>query len=104
MAAGIGVDLPVTEPRGTLIVDIGGGTTEIAVSRSPARCTATSLRVAGDEMDEAIVTHMRKARNLLVGEQTAELIKFELGSALPLETPLSLEVKGRHVSEACPAR
>ncbi len=104
MAAGIGVDLPVTEARGSLIVDIGGGTTEIAVLALAGSVVATSLRVAGDEMDEAIVAHMRRYHNLMIGEQTAERIKLTLGSAWPLEQELSLEVKGRDSVTGLPSR
>ncbi len=102
MAAAIGAGLPISEPAGNMIVDIGGGTTDIAVISMAGTVYGRSLRVAGDAMNEAIATYMRKACNLLVGERTAELIKFELGSALPLDAPLSLEVKGRHVSEGVP--
>ncbi len=104
MAAGIGVDLPVTEARGSLIVDIGGGTTEIAVLALAGSVVATSLRVAGDEMDEAIVAHLRRYHNLMIGEQTAERIKLTLGSAWPLEQELSLEVKGRDSVTGLPSR
>jgi len=102
MAAAIGAGLPIAEPAGNMIVDIGGGTTDIAVISMAGTVYGRSLRVAGDAMNEAIAIYMRKACNLLVGERTAELIKFELGSALPLDTPLRLEVKGRHVSEGVP--
>jgi rod shape-determining protein MreB and related proteins len=104
MAAGIGVDLPVTEARGSLIVDIGGGTTEIAVLALAGMVTATSLRIAGDELDEAIVNHLRRQHNLLIGEQTAERIKLTIGSAWPLETELSMEVKGRDSVTGLPRR
>lgn len=104
MAAGIGVDLPVTEARGSLIVDIGGGTSEIAVLALAGMVTATSLRVAGDELDDAIVNHMRRQHNLLIGEQTAERIKLTIGSAWPLEQELSMEVKGRDSVTGLPRR
>lgn len=104
MAAGIGVELPVTEARGSLIVDIGGGTTEIAVISLAGSVVSTSLRVAGDEMDEAIVNHMRRHHNLLVGEQTAERIKLTIGSAWPMEQELSMEVKGRDSISGLPRR
>ncbi len=104
MAAGIGVDLPVTEARGSLIVDIGGGTTEIAVLALAGTVVATSLRVAGDEMDEAIVNHMRRFHNLLIGEQSAERIKITIGSAYPMEQELSMEVKGRDTITGLPSR
>jgi rod shape-determining protein MreB len=95
MAAGIGCDLPVTEARGSLIVDIGGGTTEVAVLSLAGPVVATSLRIAGDEMDEAITAHMRRHHNLLIGEQTAERVKLTIGTAWPMEQELSMEVKGR---------
>jgi len=104
MAAGIGVDLPVTEPRGSLIVDIGGGTTEIAVLALAGSVVATSLRVAGDEMDEAIVTHLRRHHNLSIGEQSAERIKLTIGSAWPMKQELSMEVKGRDTISGLPRR
>jgi rod shape-determining protein MreB len=104
MAAGIGVELPVTEARGSLIVDIGGGTSEIAVLALAGSVVATSLRVAGDELDESIVAHMRRYHNLMIGEQTAERIKLTIGSAWPLEQELSLEVKGRDSVTGLPSR
>ena len=104
MAAGIGVDLPVTEARGSLIVDIGGGTTEIAVLSLAGAVVATSLRIAGDEMDEAVTGHMRRHHNLLIGEQTAERIKLTIGTAWPLEQELSMEVKGRDSITGLPRR
>ena len=104
MAAGIGCDLPVTEARGSLIVDIGGGTTEIAVLSLAGAVVSTSLRVAGDDMDEAIVQHLRRQHNLLIGEQTAERIKLTIGSAYPMEQELSMEVKGRDSVTGLPRR
>ena len=102
MAAAIGSGLAVTEPFGNMIVDIGGGTTDIAVISMAGTVYGRSLRVAGDAMNEAIATYLKKACNLLIGERTAEQIKIELGSAAPLDEPLSMEVKGRHVSEGVP--
>jgi rod shape-determining protein MreB len=104
MAAGIGVDLPVTEARGSLIVDIGGGTTEVAVLALAGSVVATSLRVAGDEMDEAIVAHLRRHHNLSIGEQSAERIKLTIGSAWPMKQELSMEVKGRDTISGLPRR
>jgi rod shape-determining protein MreB len=104
MAAGIGCDLPVTEARGSLIVDIGGGTTEIAVLSLAGAVVSTSLRVAGDEMDEAILNHMRRQHSLLIGEQTAERIKLTIGAAWPMEQELSMEVKGRDSVSGLPRR
>ena len=80
MAAGIGCDLPVTEARGSLVVDIGGGTTEVAVLSLAGAVVATSVRTAGDEMDEAIIGHMRRHHNLLIGEQSAERLKLTIGT------------------------
>ncbi|MEZ6016843.1 MAG: rod shape-determining protein [Planctomycetota bacterium] len=104
MAAGIGCDMPVTEARGSLIVDIGGGTTEIAVLSLAGAVVSTSLRVAGDDMDEAIMAHLRRQHNLLIGEQTAERIKLTIGSAWPMEQELSMEVKGRDSVQGLPRR
>jgi rod shape-determining protein MreB len=104
MAAGIGVDLPVTEPRGSLIVDIGGGTSEIAVLALAGAVVATSLRVAGDELDEAVVNHLRRHHNLSIGEQSAERIKLTIGSAWPMRQELSMEVKGRDTISGLPRK
>ena len=104
MAAGIGCEMPVTEARGSLIVDIGGGTSEIAVLSLAGAVVSTSLRVAGDEMDEAIVSHLRRHHNLLIGEQSAERIKLTIGSAWPMEQELSMEVKGRDSVTGLPRR
>ena len=104
MAAGIGVDLPVTEAQGSLIVDIGGGTTEIAVLALAGEVVATSLRIAGDELDEAIVAHLRRHHNLAIGEQTAEKIKLTIGSAWPMQQELSMEVKGRDTISGLPRK
>jgi rod shape-determining protein MreB len=102
MAAAIGSGLPVSEPAGNMIVDIGGGTTDIAVISMAGTVYGRSLRVAGDAMNEAIATYLKKQCNLLIGERTAEQIKLELGSAAPLDQALTMEVKGRHVSEGVP--
>jgi rod shape-determining protein MreB len=104
MAAGIGCDLPVTEARGSLIVDIGGGTTEIAVLSLAGAVVSTSLRIAGDELDDAIVSHLRRNHSLLIGEQSAERIKLTIGSAFPMEQELSMEVKGRDSVTGLPRR
>jgi rod shape-determining protein MreB and related proteins len=104
MAAGIGCDMPVTEARGSLVVDIGGGTTEIAVLSLAGAVVSTSLRIAGDEMDEAILNHLRRHHNLLIGEQTAEKIKLTIGSAWPMDQELSMEVKGRDSIQGLPRR
>jgi rod shape-determining protein MreB len=102
MAAAIGSGLPITEAAGNMIVDIGGGTTDIAVISLAGTVYGRSLRVAGNAMDDAIIQFMRKSYNLLIGERTAEIIKFELGSATPLDKPLTMEVKGRHLLEGVP--
>ena len=104
MAAGIGVDLPVTEARGSLIVDIGGGTTEIAVLSLAGSVVSTSLRIAGDDMDDSIISHLRRHHNLLIGAQSAERIKLTIGSAFEMEQELSMEVKGRELITGLPRR
>ncbi|WP_221030431.1 rod shape-determining protein [Actomonas aquatica] len=95
MAAAIGVGLPIDEPAANMIVDIGGGTTEIAIISLSGIVFSKSIRVAGDEIDGAIVNYMKRAYNLLIGERTAEEIKLRLGSAYPLDDELTMEVKGR---------
>lgn len=102
IAAAIGANLPVSEPSGNMVIDIGGGTTEIAVIALDGIVCDTSIRVAGDEMDEAIVQHMKKCYNLLVGESTAEQIKIEIGSAYPLSEELKYQVKGRDLVDGIP--
>jgi rod shape-determining protein MreB len=102
MAAAIGSGLPVSDPAGNMIIDIGGGTTDIAVISMAGTVYGRSLRVAGDAMDEAIIQYLRKACSLHIGERTAQQIKFELGSAAPLDKALTMEVKGRHVVEGAP--
>ena len=95
MAAAIGVGLPIDEPAANMIVDIGGGTTEIAIISLAGVVFSKSIRVAGDEIDGAIVNYMKRAYNLLIGERTAEEIKLRVGSAYPLDEELTMEVKGR---------
>jgi rod shape-determining protein MreB len=102
MAAAIGAGLPITEAAGNMVIDIGGGTTDIAVISMAGTVYGRSLRVAGDAMDEAIITHLRKVFSLHIGERTAQQIKFEIGSAMPLDQPLRMDVKGRHVAEGVP--
>ena len=102
MAAAIGAGMPITEAAGNMVVDIGGGTTDIAVISLAGIVYGKSVRVAGNELDDAIIQHARKAHNLLVGERTAEKIKMEIGSAFPLEHTLTMEVKGRHLLEGRP--
>ncbi len=102
MAAAIGAGMPITEPFGNMIVDIGGGTTDIAVISLAGIVYSKAVRVAGNEMDEAIIGYIKKTYNLLIGERTAEQIKMELGSAFPLEEKLTMEIKGRHLIEGVP--
>lgn len=102
MAAAIGAGLPITEPSGNMIVDIGGGTTDVAVISLAGIVYSRSVRVAGNEMDEAIIAYIKKKYNLLIGERTAEQVKMELGSAFPLEEELSMEIKGRNLMEGVP--
>ena len=104
MAAAIGAELPVTEPTGSMIVDIGGGTTEVAIISLADISVCESIRVAGDDMDEAIVAHMKRTYNLMIGEQTAERIKIEIGSASPLETEMTQEVRGRDMISGLPRK
>ena len=102
MAAAIGAGLPITEPSGNMIVDVGGGTTDVAVISLAGIVYSRSVRVAGNEMDEAIIQYVKKKYNLLIGERTAEQVKIELGSAFPLEEELSMEIKGRNLMEGVP--
>ena len=102
MAAAIGAGLPVCDPTGSMVVDIGGGTTEVAVISLGGIVTSNSLRIAGDEIDEAIITHVRRTHNLLIGERTAEFLKVEIGSAYPLEEELSCEIRGRDLMSGLP--
>ncbi len=104
MAAGIGVGLPIEEPKGSMTVDIGGGTAEIAVMSLAGIVEARSLRIAGDEFDEAIIQSVKAHHNLLIGPQTAEQIKMKIGSADELETELQLEVSGRDMGCGMPRR
>ncbi len=102
IAAAIGVGLPVSRPSGNMIIDIGGGTTEIAVIALDGIVCDTSIRVGGDEMDEAIVQHIKKTYNLLVGDLTAENVKKTIGSAAPLPEELEMEIKGRDLVAGIP--
>ena len=102
MAAAIGAGLPITEPSGNMIVDIGGGTTDIAVISLSGIVYSRSVRVAGNEMDEAITQYIKRKHNLLIGERTAEQIKINIGSAAPLEQPMTMEIKGRDLIEGIP--
>ena len=102
MAAAIGVDLPVQEPTGNMIIDIGGGTTEVAIISMSGIVFSKSVRIAGDEMDEAIVNYVKKKYNLLIGERTAEEVKIQIGSAYPLKKRTTMEVKGRDLVAGIP--
>jgi rod shape-determining protein MreB len=102
MAAAIGAGLPVNEPVGSMVVDIGGGTTEVAVIAMTGIVFSRSVRIGGDKMDEAIMAHMKRKYNLLVGEQTAEQTKVQIGTAYPTDEPLRMEVKGRDLVAGVP--
>src|SRR5258706_3037346 len=102
MAAAIGAGLPITEPVGNMIVDIGGGTTEVAVISLAGVVFSRSVRVAGDKMDEAIIQHIKRKYNLLIGERTAELIKITIGSAYPGDEIQTMEIKGRDLVSGVP--
>ncbi|MDY0297860.1 MAG: rod shape-determining protein [Acidobacteriota bacterium] len=102
MASAIGADLPVTEPGGNMIVDIGGGTTDVAVISLAGIVISKSIRTASNEMDEAIINYIKKKYNLLLGERTAEQIKIQIGSAYPLDENLEMEIKGRDLSHGIP--
>jgi rod shape-determining protein MreB len=102
MAAAIGAGLPITDASGNMIVDIGGGTTEVAVISLSGIVVSQSIRVAGDKMDEAILQFVKRKYNLLIGERSAELIKIDVGTAYPEETPKTMEVKGRDLVTGIP--
>ena len=102
MAAAIGADLPITEPTGNMIVDIGGGTTDVAVISLAGIVYARSVRIAGNEMDDAIINYIKRKYNLLIGERTSEAIKIELGNAWPSPETRTMEVKGRDLVEGIP--
>jgi len=104
LAAGIGAGLPITEPIGSMIVDIGGGTTEVAVITLGNIATKQSLRVAGDDFDEAIVSYVKRTYNVEIGTPTAERIKMQIGSAFPLDEELTMEVRGRHHLTGLPTK
>src|SRR6476661_380274 len=102
MVAAIGAGLPVTEATGNMVVDIGGGTTDIAVISLSGIVYSRSVRMAGNQMDEAIMNYLKRKYNLLIGERTAEQIKIEIGSAYPMDKPLTMEIKGRNLIEGVP--
>jgi rod shape-determining protein MreB len=102
MMAAIGAGLPITEPTGNMVVDIGGGTSDVAVISMAGIVYSRSVRVAGNEMDDAIIQYIKKKYNLLIGERTAEEVKIKIGSAFPLDEPLTMEIKGRDLVEGVP--
>jgi rod shape-determining protein MreB len=102
LAAAIGAGLPVTEPGGNLVIDIGGGTTDIAVISLSGIVYGRSVRVAGNAMDESIIQYIKRKHSLLIGERTAEQIKIEIGSAAPVEEEMTMEIKGRYLIEGIP--
>lgn len=102
MAAAIGAGLPVSEPQGSMIVDIGGGTSEVAVISLGGIVTSRSVRVAGDAFDTAIINYIKKKYNLLIGERTAENVKIAIGSAFPMEQETEMEIKGRNLLNGLP--
>jgi rod shape-determining protein MreB len=104
MAAAFGAGLPITEAAGSMIIDIGGGTTDIAVISLSGVVISKSVRVAGDAFDEAIILHLKRRHEVLIGERTAEAIKMEIGSATELDKPLTMEVKGRHIGKGVPVK
>lgn len=102
IAAAIGVGLPIQEPAGNMIIDVGGGTTEMAVVSLSDVVYSKSIRIGGDEMDDAVIQHLRKTYNLMIGERTAEEIKIKIGSAYPLEEEMTMEVRGRDLVAGLP--
>jgi rod shape-determining protein MreB and related proteins len=102
LVAAIGAGLPVSEPFGNMVVDIGGGTTDVAVISLSGIVHSRSVRVAGNEMDNAIMQYLKRKYNLLIGERTSEAIKIQIGSAFPLDKPLTMEIKGRNLIEGVP--
>jgi rod shape-determining protein MreB len=102
MMAAIGAGLPITEPSGNMIVDIGGGTTDVAVISLAGTVYSRSVRIAGNEMDEAIIQYLKRKYNLLIGERTAEQVKWDLGSAHPLKDEMRMDIKGRDLVEGVP--
>lgn len=103
MMAAIGAGLPVSEPAGSMVVDIGGGTTDVAVISMSGVVYSKSVSVAGNAFDDAIIHYLRRKHNFLIGERTAERVKVELGAAKPLETPATMEIKGRNLTKGVPA-
>ena len=104
MAAGIGAGLPISEPTASMIIDIGGGTTEVAIISLGDIAASESIRVGGDDMDEAVINHLKKTYNLLIGELRAEKVKIQIGSAVPLKEELTMEVAGRDTISGMPRK
>jgi len=104
MAAGIGSGLPITDPTASMIIDIGGGTTEVAILSLADIASCESIRVGGDDMDEAIINHLKRTYNLLIGEARAEKVKIQIGSAVPLEQELTMEIAGRDTISGLPRK
>ncbi|HIJ67137.1 MAG TPA: rod shape-determining protein [Planctomycetes bacterium] len=104
MAAGIGAALPITEPTASMIVDIGGGTSEVAIMSLADISTCESIRIGGDDFDEALINHLKRTYNLLVGEPRAEQVKIQIGSAVPLEQELTMEIAGRDTISGLPRK
>ncbi|HUV41329.1 MAG TPA: rod shape-determining protein [Sedimentisphaerales bacterium] len=104
MAAGIGSGLPIAEPTASMIVDIGGGTTEVAIISLADIACCVSIRVGGDTMDEAVINHLKKTYNLLIGEARAEKVKIQIGSAVPLEQEMTMEISGRDTISGLPRK
>jgi rod shape-determining protein MreB len=104
MAAGIGAHLPIAEPTASMIVDIGGGTTEVAIMSLADIATSGSISIAGDDMDEAVIIHLKKTYNLLIGEARAEKVKIQIGSAVPLKEELTTEIAGRDTISGMPRK
>jgi rod shape-determining protein MreB len=104
MAAGIGANLPIAEPTASMVVDIGGGTTEVAIMSLADIAASESIRIGGDDMDEAIINHLKKTYNLLIGEARAEKVKIQIGSAIPLQEELVMEVAGRDTISGMPRK
>lgn len=102
MAAAIGAGLPVAEPTGSMVVDIGGGTTDVAIISLGGIVTSKSLRIAGDELDQSIVSYIKREYSLMIGERTAEQIKIEIGSAFPLDPEISMDIRGRDLVSGLP--
>jgi len=104
MAAGIGAGLPITEPTASMIVDIGGGTTEVAIMSLADISTCESIRIGGDDFDEALINHLKRTYNLLIGEPRAEQVKIQIGSASPLEEELTMDIAGRDTISGLPRK